>query len=65
MEKIPLAEVRYLPAGYGSYAATNIYGNKVAIILWTENPFAILIEEKKLADGYRSFFKFLWEHAKK
>lgn len=64
-EKIPLAEIRYLPEGYGSFAATNIYGSKVAIILWTENPFAILIEEKEIAEGYRNFFKFLWEHAKK
>lgn len=62
--KIPLAEVKYLPKEMDSPSATNIYGNKVAIILWTEEPFAILIDQKEIADSYRNYFELLWKSAK-
>ena len=61
--KIPLSEIRYLP--YKSYATTNIYANKVAIILWQENPLAILINDKKIAQSYREYFNLMWKTAKK
>jgi len=64
--KIPLAELRYLPKEYSTPAAINIYGNNVAIIHWSkENPFAILIKQKEIADGYRKYFQLLWKSAKK
>lgn len=59
-KKIPCAEIRYLPKEYNSHTATNIYGDKVAIILWTENPFAILINNKEIADSYRKYFELMW-----
>lgn len=62
--KIPLGEVRYLPISFNSPSATNIYGDKVAIILWTEEPFAILINQKEIADSYRKYFDLLWNLAK-
>ncbi|MBN2421522.1 hypothetical protein JXB27_04555 [Candidatus Woesearchaeota archaeon] len=62
--KIPLSEVKYLPKEMDSPSATNIYGNKVAIILWTEEPVAILIDQKEIADSYRSYFELLWKTAK-
>ncbi|RLE38854.1 hypothetical protein DRJ17_02765 [Candidatus Woesearchaeota archaeon] len=65
IKKIPLKEVRYIPKGFSSPAATYIYGNKVAIILWSENPLAILIKQKEIADNYKQFFKFVWDSAKK
>jgi hypothetical protein len=44
----------------------NIYGDKVAIIHWSkERPFAILINEKDIAQGYRNYFELLWKGAKK
>ncbi|MBI2583923.1 MAG: hypothetical protein HYW25_04610 [Candidatus Aenigmarchaeota archaeon] len=65
-EKIPLAQVRYISGYESSPAATNIYGDKVAIILWSaENPFAIVIENKDIADNYRKFFEILWKKARK
>ena len=63
-DKIPLAEIRYLPKEYHSHTATNIYGDKVAIILWTEEPFAILIRQKEIADSYRKYFDIMWSIAK-
>lgn len=61
---VPNAEIRYLPKHYSSHAATNIYGDKVAIILWTKNPLAILISQKEIADSYRNYFELLWGMAK-
>ncbi|MEI7718483.1 MAG: helix-turn-helix domain-containing protein [archaeon] len=63
--KIPLAEVRYLPEKYSSPLAINIYGEKIAIILWSKiSPFAIVIKQKEIADGYRKHFDMIWKSAK-
>jgi sugar-specific transcriptional regulator TrmB len=62
--KIPLSEIRYLPEEYSSPVAVNIYGDKVAIILWNkQNPFAVLIKQKEIADGYRKHFEMIWKSA--
>ena len=46
-------------------AATNIYSDKVAIILWSkENPFAILIKQREIAEAYRNYFEMLWKTCK-
>ena len=63
-ETIPLSEIKYLSQQFSSPTATNIYGDKVAIILWTEEPFAILINQKEIADSYRNYFELLWKQAK-
>jgi HTH-type transcriptional regulator, sugar sensing transcriptional regulator len=65
-KKIPLAEIRYLPKKYASPLAVNIYGDKVAIILWSkENPFAIVIKNKEISEGYKKYFELMWKIAKK
>lgn len=59
--KIPLAEIKYLPEKYSSNMAINIYGDKTAIILWNkENPIAILIKEKDIAEAYKKHFEIMW-----
>jgi len=63
--KIILAEIKYLPEHYNTNTAINIYGNKVAIILWAQEPFAILFNNKDIADSYRNYFKLMWNTAKK
>lgn len=65
-KKIPLAQIKYLPEGYSSNLAINIYGEKVTIILWKkEKPFAVLIKNKEISEGYRNYFDILWNIAKK
>ncbi|MCX8194005.1 MAG: hypothetical protein N3G19_01430 [Candidatus Pacearchaeota archaeon] len=44
---------------------TNIYDDKIAIILWTDEPEAIIIENKGAADSYRDYFEILWRQAGK
>ncbi len=63
--KIPLSEIKYLPQKYTSPLAINIYGDKVAIILWSkENPLAIVIKNKEISEGYRKYFEVMWKTAK-
>jgi len=64
IRRIPLAEIRYLPK-HESNVSTNIYGNKLSIIVWGENPTATLIKEKAIADAYSNYFNLLWNVAKK
>lgn len=64
--KIPLSEIKYLPQKYANPLAVNIYGNKVAIILWKkENPIAIVIRDKSIADGYKQYFELMWRTARR
>ncbi len=65
-EKIPLSEIKFLPKEYASPAALNIYADKAAIIHWSkENPFAVVIKNKNIAEGYRKYFELMWGIAKK
>lgn len=63
---IPYSEVRYLPEKYSSPVAVNIYGDKIALILWNkDNPLAIVIQNKLIAEGYRQYFDIIWRIARK
>ena len=61
IKTIPLAEIRFIPEEYSSPAAMNIYGDNVAIILWSEEPIAILIKNRDIAKSYRNYFGLLWQ----
>jgi len=59
-------EVRFLPKKLKETSiTTNIYDNKIAIILWTDVPEAIIMENKGASDSYRDYFEILWKQAKK
>lgn len=58
------SEYRYAPAISESPAVTNIYGDKIAIIIWTDEPEAIIIENPASAKAYKSYFDFMWKHSK-
>jgi sugar-specific transcriptional regulator TrmB len=58
------SEHRYLPNVAESPAVTNIYGDKIAIIVWTDEPEAIVIENAAAAKAYKSYFDFMWKKAK-
>lgn len=59
-----MTQVRFLPKQFDTITETMIYGDKVAIIVWTPKPIATLINDVYLADAYRQYFKILWEEAK-
>ena len=57
-------EYRYLPNIAESPAVTNIYGDKIAIIIWTNEPEGIIIENPVAAKAYKSYFDVMWNSAK-
>ncbi|MFH1585697.1 MAG: helix-turn-helix domain-containing protein [archaeon] len=60
-----LNEIRFVSKEYQSPATTMIYGDKVAMFI-DEEPFLIIvIENKKLAQSYRNYFKLVWGVAEK
>lgn len=64
-KKIPLAKIKFLSKEVSSEMSINIYGNKVAIVYWNkEKPFAIVINQQEIAEGYKKYFELLWNIAK-
>lgn len=62
---VPYGETAYLPESYASPVSTNIYSDKVAIIVWGYEPVALLIKNKSISDTYMKYFQLLWKIAKK
>jgi sugar-specific transcriptional regulator TrmB len=58
------SEVRYLSKEFQIPTITTVYGNKVALAVFTKPYYCILIKSKDLADSYRSFFEILWRISK-
>lgn len=57
------ATVRTVPRSVESPVVTNIYGNKIALIIWSTPPEAVVIEHEQAAAAYRSYFEFMWSAA--
>lgn len=62
--KLPLLKMRFSKTLEDTPATTWIYGDKVAIIVWSEQPIATLIRSKEVAKSYKQFFEILWKSAK-
>jgi sugar-specific transcriptional regulator TrmB len=57
-------EVRFIPKKIESQSVINIYGDKVAIIIWTDPPEAVIIKNKTAAESFRNYFDIIWKSAK-
>ena len=44
---------------------TNIYPGKIALILWSDVPEAVIIENKTAYEAYKNYFEILWKSARK
>ena len=64
LNKQKYTESRTLPKEFTSNSSTNIYGNKVSIIMWGSQPFGILIKSMDIAESQRKYFRILWKMAK-
>lgn len=60
----PILHMRFNSQVYDTPATTWIYGDKVAIIVWSHQPIATLMRSKDVADSYRQFFSILWNSSK-
>ncbi len=58
-------KVKTLGPDYMSPAEVSIYGEKVAIILWSKDPQAFVIQNKEIAHSFRKYFEVLWKMASK
>ncbi len=65
LNKKPLTNIRFLEAEYEQLQETIIRGDHVAIVIFSESPYGILIKDRALADGYKKQFEILWKKAKK
>jgi sugar-specific transcriptional regulator TrmB len=59
-----MTQIKFLPKHFDSLSETIVYGNNVAIIVWTEKPVATLIRDPEAAKGYKQYFNVLWKLAK-
>ncbi|MBI4143919.1 hypothetical protein HY486_01600 [Candidatus Woesearchaeota archaeon] len=57
-------EYRKLLGIKSSPAVTNIYGDKIAILIWTDEPEGIIIENSAAAKAYKSYFDIMWSIAR-
>tara|TARA_Y100000310_G_C20444820_1_gene697846 strand:+ start:108 stop:515 length:408 start_codon:yes stop_codon:yes gene_type:complete len=60
-----LTNIRYLSKEFAQFQETVIVGDHVAIAVFSERPYAFLIKDKLVAEGYRKHFEVLWKRAKK
>lgn len=45
-------------------ATINVYKDVTFIALWIKNPIAFRVKNKKVADSFKTYFKFMWNLAK-
>ena len=59
---------RFLPPEYSSHTAVDIFGDYVVTFVGvrpgflSEEPMQFVMKSRRLADGYRQFFRFMWNH---
>lgn len=57
-------KVRFLKKEYGSPISTLIFGNKVAIIIWTAEPIGLVTVGNEVSKAFRNYFSIMWGIAK-
>jgi len=65
LNKKRLTEVRYTKKEFEQLTETIICGNRIAIIVYSDNPYGFLIEDQTVTDSYKKFFNILWKEAEK
>jgi len=60
--KLPHIKVKYIDEI--TPTSTLIFGNKVSINVFEENPYVILIESNSVAESYKKYFEHLWKTAR-
>lgn len=59
--KIPLAEIRYVQDKYASPLSIAIYGDNINILIFNQdNPLAIHIKSREIAQSFMNYFNLMW-----
>lgn len=54
-------QVKFVPLKFKTNSVIDIYGDKVAIIIWSEPPEAVIMQNKSVAENFRNYFEMLWK----
>ncbi len=65
LNNLPFMEVKTTDKDFEEIVETFIVGEQVAVIISSDNPVAVLIEEPLVARSYKKFFNLLWKQAEK
>lgn len=57
-----LVKYKEIPREFATPTTINVFKNNVALVLWTNNPIAFVIESESVADSFRKYFEFLWKY---
>jgi sugar-specific transcriptional regulator TrmB len=57
-------DIRYFDKDFEPLTETNIQEDRVAVIVWTEEPLLFLIQDEHVADSYKTYFEDMWKKAK-
>ena len=63
-KNFPSTRMRFNENLEESPATTWIYGEKIAIVVWSDQPIATLIRSNEVAKSYQQFFGILWKNSK-
>lgn len=63
--KSKYTQIKYFDRDFEPLTETHVQGERVAIIVWTEEPFLFLIKDRFVADSYMKFFENMWKIAKR
>lgn len=59
--KLRLQKYKFLPKEFSSPTHIWIYSDKVITLYWGEEPLAIMIKSKKITQGFKKYFQFIWD----
>jgi len=62
---LPLVDAKFISSGFSGPVTTEIYGNRVIIIHWTDNPIIFMIRSPEVAASYKKYFDLIWKIAKR
>src|SRR4030042_4611754 len=60
-ESLKYVNYKFMPIELESPTATLIYADKVVLQSWTKEPFAVVIENKDMAENQKRYFEELWK----
>lgn len=63
--KNPLTKIRYIDKEFAQFQETIIVGDIVAIAVFSDTPYAFLINDKNVSESYKKYFELLWKIARK
>ncbi|MFH1585920.1 MAG: helix-turn-helix domain-containing protein [archaeon] len=61
--KLKDVQMKFLPKEFDFPSTTQIFGDNVSIVVWSEPPFAFVINSKEAVKSHKNFFNLLWKIA--